>query len=138
MAEPEKKRPKIADLPLAVQASLLSALEELSKWPEMSGIKYHVLVKNEEGDLEPQLRQVPPSEMTGVFESLLRHTEANLPFGQDCLRAGQSIDGLRAKAGILGRDIETYNNPGANEDARAMVPYRVLRRWINELMGMKR
>jgi hypothetical protein len=80
------------DAARAQNVAVWGALQEM-RWPDIPGIPYFVF---EPGMKEPQRRQIPASEVVGIFDAIRAHVRTMLPWAVETERKAQDRDRLAA------------------------------------------
>ena len=76
------------------QAALWGALEELAHWPDLPGIPYYVL---EPGMTAPSRREIPASQVVGIFQALRTQVATMLPWAVQATQDHYHTSGLQAR-----------------------------------------
>ena len=106
---PKVKPPRLISREEEAMVHILFALEELSKWPDLTEMPFGVYLDTEH-EVAPKPLMVPPSRMTGIFEALHRHVEEIAPSARKAIDAYYREDSLEREIKELKEAGEKYED----------------------------
>ena len=83
--------------------AILFALEELSKWPDLPRISFGAVL--EEPGKEPQLFELHPDKLKGVYEALRAHVKEVCPSAAEAMEAYYGRRGLESQLSEAQQEI---------------------------------
>lgn len=70
------------------KVAFVGALEELEHWPDLANVRFAV----RHGD---SVYEVPPDQVTGIFEALASHVDAMVPWARSIVDQYREVESLR-------------------------------------------